>query len=144
MATRKLQTSQIDGARNIFNIVEVYSSAFQQANRDTAILIARYVHSLGDRAAYYSPVIYRLLYAKVLTPCHGGERIARVPSDRPTPKSSVFARGSGHATAHSERLLPSTPLSAAKHGVAACAGTAGRPAPSCPWPAPPTMGCSVS
>jgi hypothetical protein len=58
--------------------------------------------------------------------------IARVPSDRPTPKSSVFARGSGHATAHSERLLPSTPLAAAKHGVAACAGTAARP--SRRWP----------
>src|SRR5215204_4526625 len=37
MATRKLQTSQINRPRNIFNIVGLYSSAFQQANHDTPI-----------------------------------------------------------------------------------------------------------
>src|SRR4029450_1096533 len=75
---------------------------------------------------------FLFLYAELLTSSHGGRRIPRVPSDRPTSKSSVSATGSGHATAHPERLLPSTPRSAAKHDIAACAVTA----PTAEIPAP--------
>src|SRR4029450_9833560 len=102
MVARRLQTSQIVRPRNSLHIVKVYALALQQADRNTQPHRNCEVCTLGwrYRTAHYSAVICQLHYPEVLTTYHGGGRIARDPSDRPTPTSSAFARGSGHATAH--------------------------------------------
>src|SRR4029450_3790511 len=102
MVAPRRQTSQIERPRNSLHILRVYALALQQADRNTQPHRNCEVCTLGWRytTAHYSPVIYQLLYPEILTTNRGGGRIARDPSDRPTPTSSAFARGSGHATAH--------------------------------------------